>query len=123
MNIKNILIVSALSIFVPYLLNATDAYSLLHITRSATPEDIKKVCRTKALELHPDKHPQATEQEKKEFETQFIETRKACDELLKTKTTTENGSTATPEKDKQTKLHRAWQTVTKFFKKLFNKKN
>ena len=42
-----------------------DFYEILGVTKSATPEDIKKAYRKKAIEFHPDKNPGNAEAEEK----------------------------------------------------------
>ncbi|CRL00944.1 CLUMA_CG014223, isoform A [Clunio marinus] len=50
-----------------------DYYKILGITKSATEDEIKKAYRKRALIHHPDRHANATEEEKKEEEKKFKE--------------------------------------------------
>jgi len=50
-----------------------DYYKILGIARNATEDDIKKAYKKKALLHHPDRHSNATPEEKKEHETKFKE--------------------------------------------------
>ncbi|XP_076683511.1 tetratricopeptide repeat protein 2 [Andrena cerasifolii] len=50
-----------------------DYYQILGINKTASVDDIKKAYRQKAMVHHPDKHPNATEGEKKEQERKFKE--------------------------------------------------
>lgn len=50
-----------------------DYYSILGLTKSATPDDIKKAYRKLAIANHPDKHPK----EKAEYEKKFREINEA----------------------------------------------
>jgi len=42
-----------------------DYYSILEISRTATPEEVKKAYRKKAIQFHPDKNPGDSEAEKR----------------------------------------------------------
>lgn len=50
-----------------------DYYKILGIDKSATEVDIKKAYRKRALVHHPDRHANASEEEKREQERQFKE--------------------------------------------------
>jgi len=50
-----------------------DYYKILGIDKSATDTDIKKAYRKRALVHHPDRHANATDEEKREQERQFKE--------------------------------------------------
>lgn len=50
-----------------------DYYKILGVEKNATPEDITKAYRKRALVHHPDRHVNATEDEKKEQEMKFKE--------------------------------------------------
>ncbi|XP_065075263.1 dnaJ homolog subfamily C member 7-like isoform X1 [Ochlerotatus camptorhynchus] len=50
-----------------------DYYKILGITKQATEEEIKKAYRKRALVHHPDRHANATEEEKKDQEKKFKE--------------------------------------------------
>ena len=50
-----------------------DYYKILGIDKNASTDDIKKAYRKRAMVHHPDRHPNATEGEKKEQEKKFKE--------------------------------------------------
>lgn len=50
-----------------------DYYKILGVDRNATEDEIKKAYRRRALDHHPDRHANATEEEKKEQEKKFKE--------------------------------------------------
>ncbi|XP_043796658.1 dnaJ homolog subfamily C member 7 isoform X2 [Apis laboriosa] len=50
-----------------------DYYEILGIDKNASTDDIKKAYRKRAMVHHPDRHPNATEGEKKEQEKKFKE--------------------------------------------------
>jgi len=50
-----------------------DYYKILGVERGATEEEIKRAYRKRALVHHPDRHSNATEDEKKEHEKKFKE--------------------------------------------------
>lgn len=50
-----------------------DYYKILGINRGATDDEIKKAYRKRALVHHPDRHSNATEEEKQEQEKKFKE--------------------------------------------------
>lgn len=50
-----------------------DYYKILGIERNASVDDIKKAYRKRALIHHPDRHANATDNEKKEQEKKFKE--------------------------------------------------
>lgn len=50
-----------------------DYYKILGITKSATEDEIKKAYRKRALVHHPDRHANATDEEKKDQEKKFKE--------------------------------------------------
>ncbi|KZC11403.1 DnaJ like protein subfamily C member 7 [Dufourea novaeangliae] len=50
-----------------------DYYKILGINKNASTDDIKKAFRKRAMVHHPDRHPNATEGEKKEQEKKFKE--------------------------------------------------
>jgi DnaJ family protein C protein 7 len=50
-----------------------DYYKILGVARNATEDDIKKAYKKKALLHHPDRHSNATPEEKKEHEIKFKE--------------------------------------------------
>lgn len=50
-----------------------DYYKILGVDRNATEDDIKKAYRKRALIHHPDRHANATDDEKKEQEKKFKE--------------------------------------------------
>jgi molecular chaperone DnaJ len=49
-----------------------DYYALLGVTRSASPDEIKRAYRKRAVELHPDKNP-----DNPQAEAQFKEVSRA----------------------------------------------
>lgn len=50
-----------------------DYYKILGVDRNATEDEIKKAYRRRALDHHPDRHANATDEEKKEQEKKFKE--------------------------------------------------
>ncbi|KAL0580454.1 hypothetical protein V5O48_001524 [Marasmius crinis-equi] len=50
---------------------ASDLYETLGIAKDATPEQIRKAYKKRALETHPDRHPNATPEEKEEMGDRF----------------------------------------------------
>ncbi|KAJ8094612.1 hypothetical protein PM082_010618 [Marasmius tenuissimus] len=49
----------------------SDLYETLGVSKDATPEQIRKAYKKRALETHPDRHPNATQEEKQELEEGF----------------------------------------------------
>ncbi|MCX6772035.1 MAG: J domain-containing protein [Candidatus Micrarchaeota archaeon] len=60
-----------------------DKYDILGVSREASDEEIKKAYRTKAMEFHPDKHPNASEDEKRSLGHQFGVLNEAYEEIKK----------------------------------------
>ncbi|CAL7942627.1 unnamed protein product [Xylocopa violacea] len=58
-----------------------DYYKILGIDKNASTDDIKKAYRKRAMVHHPDRHPNATEGEKKEQEEKFKEVGEAYEIL------------------------------------------
>lgn len=56
-------------------------YDILGVSTTASQEEIKKAYRQKAVELHPDKHANASEQEKKKVTEAFQQVQKAYEVL------------------------------------------
>ena len=64
-----------MSLFAGGLGNASpkNFYSILGLTKDATGSEIKKAYHAMALKYHPDKHTNATEDEREEYEQMFVE--------------------------------------------------
>lgn len=58
-----------------------DYYKILGVGKSANEDEIKKAYRKRALAHHPDRFPNATEEEKKEEEKKFKEVGEAYNVL------------------------------------------
>lgn len=58
-----------------------DYYEVLDVARDAQPDEIKSAFRKKAVLFHPDRHPHATEAERKHNEEQFKECAEAYEVL------------------------------------------
>lgn len=56
---------------------AIDPYAILHVTRNASQEDIRKSYKTLCLRYHPDKNIDRSPTERKQFEEHFKEIQKA----------------------------------------------
>ena len=50
-----------------------DPYAVLGVSRSASNEEVRGAWRKLASTLHPDKHPNASDAERAEFERKFKE--------------------------------------------------
>ncbi|ESK97765.1 domain containing protein [Moniliophthora roreri MCA 2997] len=60
---------------------ATNLYETLGIPKDATPEQIRKAYKKRALDTHPDRHPNATPSEKARLEESFREVSNAYEVL------------------------------------------
>ncbi|KAK7056254.1 hypothetical protein VNI00_002806 [Paramarasmius palmivorus] len=58
-----------------------DLYETLGVAKEATPEQIRKAYKKRALETHPDRHPNATPSEKAQIEESFREISNAYEVL------------------------------------------
>ena len=58
-----------------------DYYEVLGVSKTATPDEIKKAYRTLAIKYHPDRHQSDPEDKKKEAEEKFKEAAEAYDVL------------------------------------------
>lgn len=58
-----------------------DYYEVLGVSKNATPEELKKAYRQKAIQYHPDRQQGKSEAEKKEAEEKFKEAAEAYDVL------------------------------------------
>ena len=60
----------------------SDPYEVLGVSREASEQDIKKAFRRLARELHPDLHPLATDEERRDLEVRFAEVAAAYKTLV-----------------------------------------
>jgi len=72
-----------------------EARGCLGLTRGATVEQIQEAFRVRARQVHPDRHPHATESERHAMAVEFDRARRARDALVQW-ATHEAGSSTTP---------------------------
>ncbi|KAG7093752.1 hypothetical protein E1B28_007402 [Marasmius oreades] len=65
---------------------ASDLYETLGVSKHATPEEIRKAYKKRALETHPDRHPNVTLSEKEALENSFRQVSNAYEVLNDPKT-------------------------------------
>ena len=58
-----------------------DYYEVLGVSKKVKPEELKKACRKKAIQYHPDRQQGKSEAEKKEADEKFKEAAEAYDVL------------------------------------------